>query len=41
MFGSIKENKDLKEYYEFYDLFNQVSFDYESVAKAFVEESMN
>lgn len=36
----IKENKNLKEFYEVYDLFNQVNFDDEAVAKEFVEESI-
>ena len=36
----IKENNSLKEYYEMYDLFNQVNFDDESIAKEFVEESL-
>ena len=38
---TIKENKDLKEFYEVYDLFKQVNFDDESIAKEFVEESIN
>ena len=38
---TIKENKDLKEFYEVYDLFNQVNFDDESIAKEFVDESIN
>ena len=37
---TIKENKNLKEFYEVYDLFNQVNFDNEAVAKEFVEESI-
>lgn len=36
----IKENKDLKEFYEVYDLFGQVNFDDEGIAKEFVEESL-
>lgn len=36
----IKENKNLKEFYEIYDLFKQVNFDDEAVAKEFVEESL-
>jgi hypothetical protein len=38
---TIKENKDLKEFYEVYDLFKQINFDDAEVAKAFVEESVN
>ena len=38
---TIKENKDLKEFYGVYDLFKQVNFDDESIAKEFVEESIN
>jgi hypothetical protein len=38
---TIKENKNLKEFYEVYDLFNQVNFDDEVIAKEFVEESIN
>jgi hypothetical protein len=38
---TIKENKHLKEFYEVYDLFKQVNFDDESIAKEFVEESIN
>ena len=38
---TIKENKDLKEFYGLYDLFKQVNFDDESIAKEFVEESIN
>ena len=37
---TIKENKDLKEFYEVYDLFKQVNFDDVDVAKEFVEESI-
>ena len=37
---TIKENKNLKEFYEVYDLFNQVNFDNEAVAKEFVDESI-
>jgi hypothetical protein len=38
---TIKENKDLKEFYEVYDLFKQVNFDDSDIAKEFVEESIN
>ena len=38
---TIKENKDLKEFYEVYDLFKQVNFDDIDVAKEFVEESIS
>ena len=38
---TIKENKDLKEFYGVYDLFKQANFDDESIAKEFVEESIN
>lgn len=38
---TIKENKNLKEFYEVYDLFNQVNFDDEAVAREFVEESLS
>jgi hypothetical protein len=38
---TIKENKDLKEFYEVYDLFKQVNFDDTDVAKEFVEESVS
>ena len=38
---TIKENKNLKEFYEVYDLFNQVNFDNELVAKEFIDESIN
>lgn len=38
---TIKENKNLKEFYEVYDLFNQVNFDNEAVAKEFVDESIS
>lgn len=38
---TIKENKDLKEFYEVYDLFKQVNFDDTDVAKEFIEESIN
>jgi len=38
---TIKENKNLKEFYEVYDLFNQVNFDDVVIAKEFVEESIN
>ena len=38
---TIKENKDLKEFYGVYDLFKQADFDDESIAKEFVEESIN
>jgi hypothetical protein len=36
----IRENKNLKEFYEVYDLFTQVNFNNEEVAKEFVEESI-
>lgn len=36
----IKENKNLKEFYEVYDLFKQVNFNNEETAKEFVEESI-
>lgn len=39
-FKTIKENADLKEFYEIYDLFNQVNFDDIDVAKEFIEESV-
>jgi hypothetical protein len=38
---TIKENKDLKEFYEVYDLFKQVNFDDIDIAKEFVEESIS
>lgn len=38
---TIKENKDLKEFYDIYDLFKQINFDDIDVAKEFVEESVN
>lgn len=38
---TIKESKDLKEFYEVYDLFKQVNFDDSDIAKEFVEESIN
>ncbi len=38
---TIKENKDLKEFYEVYDLFKQVNFEDIDVAKEFIEESVN
>src|SRR4051812_23409470 len=37
---TIKENKDLKEFYEIYDLFGQAIFESEDVAKEFVEEAV-
>jgi hypothetical protein len=36
----IKENKNLKEFYEVYDLFKQVNFLDEQTAKEFIEESV-
>jgi hypothetical protein len=36
----IKENKNLKEFYEVYDLFKQVNFNSEETAKEFIEESV-
>jgi len=36
----IKENKNLKEFYEVYDLFKQVNFNNDDTAKEFVEESI-
>jgi hypothetical protein len=38
---TIKENKDLKEFYEVYDLFKQVNFEDTDVAKEFIEESVS
>jgi hypothetical protein len=38
---TIKESKDLKEFYEVYDLFKQVNFDDKDVAKEFIEESIS
>jgi hypothetical protein len=38
---TIVENKDLKEFYDVYDLFKQINFDDIDVAKEFVEESVN
>ncbi len=38
---TIKENRDLKEFHEVYDLFKQVNFDDYDVAREFIEESVS
>lgn len=39
-FNVLKENKELKEFYEIYKLFEEVNFDDSDIAKEFVEESL-